>query len=406
MNPAGSRSSQQSDPTPTPTAAVQEGTPTPAASQPLSPESEPRAIFLPTRRPQKSPNAVTFIQRNANGRTWTSHSLLKSPQQPEPEKETTPLRSFSFNASFLQRSQRRVAHVFRPRNHSSLMTYVQRSDGTTRLRTERDVQRMRRRSADMDADLLDESVPDGGELTQPEANAYQVDLLRNCNLLVSNVTQRGLSELPRAPYAFASEEACRRRNQRMDEEFLENDLRARNETEWMAMRLETLSDPSERLPEDHLSIAHVRRNYQVIRRRELRVVNTLLRRMNASKCFAQPIRKYLMMSEELGTSQEHSWELLRFRLHSRQGETVTRDELMDTYRSMVSSRRGNRQELYHNVFHYSESSQPCDGCLLSKRKTFKPQTVYPNHLLIRKFVGDTEVDDISTSENRISARVE
>ena len=166
------------------------------------------------------------------------------------------------------------------------------------------------------------------------------------------------------------------------------------------MRLETLADPSLHLPEDHLSITHVRQNYQVIRRRELRVVNTLLQRMNASKCFAQTIQKYMMMSEELGTSQENSWELLRLRLHSRGGDSVTRDDLVSTYRNMVSSRRGNRQELYHNVFHYSENSQPCDGCILTRRKTFKPQMMYPQHLLIRKFVGDEEVSDITTSENR------
>lgn len=280
------------------------------------------------------------------------------------------------------------------------MTYVRRSDGTTRLRTERDLLRMHSKTADMDAGLLEENVPDGGEVTRPEKDAYQIDLLQNCHLLVSNVTLRGLSELPRSSYVFSSEEACRSRNKRLDRKFLENDIRSRNETEWTAMRLETLADPSLHLPEDHLSITHVRQNYQVIRRRELRVVNTLLQRMNASKCFAQTIQKYMMMSEELGTSQENSWELLRLRLHSRGGDSVTRDDLVSTYRNMVSSRRGNRQELYHNVFHYSENSQPCDGCILTRRKTFKPHMMYPQHLLIRKFVGDEEVSDITTSENR------
>ena len=400
---------QQDETLPTPllhpTDATREENPTPVPLHTLSPEEEPQVFFIPTHRPRRDPNAVTFIQRNANGDTWTSHSLPRATSKPTVEKQASPPSLLSPNSSDVHPRPHRLVTVLRSRNRSSLMTYIRRSDGTMRLRTERDLLRIRRKSADLDAELLEEDVPDGGELTHAEPDSYHIDLLRNCHLLVSNVTQRGLSDLQRSSYLFPSEEACRERNRRVDKEFLENDIRNRNETEWTAMRLETLADTSLHLPEDHLSITHVRHNYQTIRRRELRVVNTLMQRMNESKCFTQPIQKYLMMSEELGTAQENSWELLRFRLHSRGGDSVTRDDLMSTYRNMITSRRGNRQELYHNVFHYSENSQPCDGCVISRRKTFKPQTVYPRHLLIRKFVGDTEVNDISTSENRSVACV-
>lgn len=385
--------------------------PTPS-SPTLSPEEEPQVFYLPTRRPRPNPTGVTFIQRNANGDTWTSHSFLRSTPKSIPEKHLlSPMKSSTLTTSTTSmtstttsmtstthlRPHRKVT-VFRPRNRSSLVTYIRRSDGSTRLRTERDLQRLQRRSADLDAGL-EENLPDGGEMTHTEPAAFLIDSLRSCHLRVSNVTQRGLSELSRAPYAFSSEEARQERDERVDREFLERDLRSRNETEWQMMREETLADPSLRLPKDHLSISHVRKNYQVIRRRELRVATTLLQRMNESTCFAQPVQKYVLMAEELGTAQENSWELLRLRLHAH-GSEVTRDDLMSTYRNLISSRRGKRQELYQNVFFYSESSQPCDGCVISRRKSFLPQTVYPHHLLIRKFVGDEEVSDVSTSENR------
>ena len=92
----------------------------------------------------------------------------------------------------------RTVTVFRPRNRSSLVTYIHRSDGSTRLRTERDLQRLQRRSADLDAGL-EENLPDGGEMTHTEPAAFLIDSLRSCHLRVSNVTQRGLSELSRAP---------------------------------------------------------------------------------------------------------------------------------------------------------------------------------------------------------------
>lgn len=79
----------------------------------------------------------------------------------------------------------RTVTVFRPRNRSSLVTYIRRSDGSTRLRTERDLQRLQRRSADLDAGL-EENLPDGGEMTHTEPAAFLIDSLRSCHLRVSN----------------------------------------------------------------------------------------------------------------------------------------------------------------------------------------------------------------------------
>ena len=257
---------------------------------------------------------------------------------------------------------------------------------------------------DVPEDFIDEGI-----ITDPEEPAY-LDITvgkESCSLLVSGVTKKGLSELPRTHYAFSSQAACRYRNRKYDAPFLKHDYDTRNMTEFLIMQNETLQDQSIRLPADHMDIRHTRLVFKRIRQREMRVVTTLTERMNHSSCFQTALKKYEEMTAELQLDREDEWERLRKQIQQSRlvssNRPVTQMEIYTAYKNLQSSRRGDRQESYQNVFVYSDNPSLCDGCPMPMGiKRFVAHSIYQEHFLIRKFVGDREESEVSTEAKRRS----
>lgn len=299
-------------------------------------------------------------------------------------------------------SQSPVSFFQRPKvvTSTTVTSLTDLSDNTTVIKKSRP--KRVRYYDDVPEDFIDEGI-----ITKPEEPAYLNIIVgkESCSLLVSGVTKKGLSELPRVHYAFSSQAACRSRDRKYDAPFLQHDLDTRNMTEVLIMQNETLHDESSRVPLDHIDIRHTRQVFKRIRQREMRVVTTLTERMNQSNCFQAALKKYEEMTVELNANRDNEWEMLRRKIQlSRspsQTRPITQMEIYAAYKNLQSTRRGGRQEAYQSVFVHSDNPSLCDGCPMPTGvKHFVARTFYPQHLLMRKFVGDSEVSEVSTEANR------
>lgn len=81
--------------------------------------------------------------------------------------------------------------------------------------------------------------------------------------------------------------------------------------------------------------------------------------------------------------------------------TDTLDEMIeDRIRTDQYQKRRERLNRYFSVKYYSSEQQYCDGCPMpSGIKHFKAVRQYPDHYLIRKWIGNEETSEIYSNSN-------
>ena len=155
---------------------------------------------------------------------------------------------------------------------------------------------------------------------------------------------------------------------------------------------------------DHFSLSHVRHVYSGIRVLEHRIVSVLYSRMQSDSCFSSALHRYDEMASRLTgnktAKEEAAKEKIRTRL--RQNDMPVEESFVNaTYWKNIGRWQNTLHKLYTSLSFYSDGNSLCDGCFSKiPIKSFKPNPVYNNHFQLRKWVGDEEVFDISTSDNR------
>lgn len=155
---------------------------------------------------------------------------------------------------------------------------------------------------------------------------------------------------------------------------------------------------------DHLSLSHVRQVYSGIRILEHRIVSILYSRMQSDPCFSSALHRYDDMASRLGGNKTEKEEAAKEKIRDRlqHNDMPIQESFVNaTYWRNIRRWRSTLHKLYEGTSFYTDENALCDGCFSDiPIKSFKPNPTYYNHFQLRKWVGDEEVFDISTSDNR------
>ena len=126
-----------------------------------------------------------------------------------------------------------------------------------------------------------------------------------CSVMASSIIKRNHVIIPSSSNQMESDKSWRRRNKNVDLDMIESDrtYRAGIETEHDKIDGKSQCDVC---PSDHVSNTHTLRVYRQIRRRESKVVNTLVDRMQNEPCFQSILMRYTSMTAELNRTAPRS----------------------------------------------------------------------------------------------------
>lgn len=236
---------------------------------------------------------------------------------------------------------------------------------------------------------------------------YSVFLLRSnstCHLKVSNVVPSPLS--PRRPSSrvYKSDADCRLAAQKTDQLLLTQERQIEKTQEYFEMRSSQMESEESFFSSDHLSLSHVRQVYSGIRVLEHRIVSILYSRMQSDPCFSSALHRYDDMASRLGGNKTEKEEAAKEKIRDRlqHNDMPIQESFVNaTYWRNIRRWRSTLHKLYEGTSFYTDENALCDGCFSDiPIKSFKPNPTYYNHFQLRKWVGDEEVFDISTSDNR------
>ena len=231
-----------------------------------------------------------------------------------------------------------------------------------------------------------------------------------CSLDLSNTTKKYIG-VHFSNYSFSSDIECKRRNQFIDKLLREREESVKQTEEYRDMVNSTLSDQTAVFANDHISIQHTRLIFKELRQKEKNITQELERRMRNQTCFSSVIDKYTQMKKELETTRVGLWNEVKATLQKEKEEAVTskriaprfvsQGEVYNAYRSYLTDKRVKQRSLFQDVKLFSDDSPYCDGCRIPTAvKNINVIMNYPQHVLIRKFVGDKEVKKIYSEDNR------
>ena len=232
----------------------------------------------------------------------------------------------------------------------------------------------------------------------------------SCELEISNILPPDYmprSSLPKSIYA--NESKLLQEFRHVDADIRHSEARVTESEKYLRMRDEVLEDTEIVYPSDHLSVQYTRLVYLNISDRERRVISMLYDRMNRSKCMIPILEKYQRMTEELNIDKELLWnqtkELILQEMEVNGQLTDSLDEMIeDRVRTDQYQKRRQRLNRYFSVKYFSSEQKYCDGCPIpSGIKHFKAIFQYPNHYLIRKWIGNEETNEIYSNSNRTSS---
>lgn len=228
----------------------------------------------------------------------------------------------------------------------------------------------------------------------------------NCHLEITNILPPEYM-----PYSSASikgindEDECRRVYAREDRKIAQAESLSRDTPEYIQMRRDVMEDTEILYPSDHLSIQYTRMVYLNVSMRENYVVSELYSRISQSPCLSSSAEKYEEMTAKLTVDPELVWNTTKqalmkeMSINGQMGEPEDR-VIEEVVRNDEYQNRKKRLSKYFSVQYYSSSKEFCDGCPHGTgRKNFKAIREYPKHYLIRKWVGEKEVDTIYTNDN-------
>lgn len=232
----------------------------------------------------------------------------------------------------------------------------------------------------------------------------------SCRLEVSNVLTPPLSPRRRVlPSAYKDEQDFLTRAAKTDRELIKQEDMVLKTREYYEMRKTQTTSNETFFPSDHHSLEHVRSVYKGVALLEKQVVSILYDRMKEDPCFSPIISRYDEMYDELAGNRTEKWLRLRDELiaeaQAKGGKTVSDSEVTRAYSRIQRQKHLRRHQVYLSYEFKSDSRIYCDGCYSRiPLKDFQVVGEYPQHFLIRKWVGDKEVSEISTDANRMNQR--
>ena len=225
-----------------------------------------------------------------------------------------------------------------------------------------------------------------------------------CTLPLSNLTLKyqGVNMMN---YSFETDEQCNNRNKQIDLILHKKEEKTKESKDYERMMKVNEMDTSALYASDHISKQHIVYHYLLISRQEKQVLDIIKKRMKEESCFSSIVHKYSEMTNELSLTRVGLWRSIKTALLRQRQTTqdpVSSDMVYDSYRLHIVEKRKLHRNEFHNVIYFSEKNDYCDGCPIPEgTKSFESIFHYPDHYLIRKFIGDHEVTTISTVENRL-----
>lgn len=191
-------------------------------------------------------------------------------------------------------------------------------------------------------------------------------------------------------YSFFSDDECDQRNRRIDAELLEAEREEVFSTEYQKMREQTLQLDGI-FPEDHVSPYYTVMHFREVHNSEGELVSNISLQMQEDECFQPAITKYDVISQLL-EFKENAW--IRDVREALNNRTIAPD-LLSEYHLFLSTAMEMKlklREQFYKASHSSDSETYCDGCEIPRgMKYVRTVLNYTNGLLIRKFVGNEEV---------------
>ena len=212
----------------------------------------------------------------------------------------------------------------------------------------------------------------------------------SCSFVV-NGTSLKLYNSDNSSYVFSSDDECDQRNQKVDAELLEGEREERYSEDYQKMRQQVeLLDGV--FPEDHVSPYYTVLHFKDIHQTEGELVSNLTAQMKQEECFQPIIAKYEAVDAMLNFDGR-SWVAdVRKAIKNR---TASFDLIKEyhTYQELTITLKLQLQKQFYQASRFSDSSIYCDGCDIPPYvKNISAILNYSNGLLIRKFVGNEEVE--------------
>ena len=277
-----------------------------------------------------------------------------------------------------------------------IQNLVELTDEENLQELEKEVNNTKEVKYDLDNDILPLTME-----TEPYSIVINSTL---CILPLSNLTLKyqGVSMMN---YSFETDEQCNERNKQIDRNLYMKEEKTKESKDYEEMMRINEMDTSALYASDHISKQHIIFHYSLIMKQEKQIFEIIKKRMKEESCFSSIVHKYSEMTNELSLTRVGLWRSIKTALLRQRQTTqdpVSSDMVYDSYRLHIVEKRKLHRNEFHNVFYFSEKNDYCDGCPIPEGiKSFESIFHYPDHYLIRKFIGDHEVTTISTVENRL-----
>ena len=251
----------------------------------------------------------------------------------------------------------------------------------------------------LSTEAVSSSVPSNVDRTTFLMSLYQSPLTfstgkSECSFEM-NGTSLKLYKSDYSSYSFSSDDECDKRNRRIDAVLLEEEKEEHNSTDYKLMLMQN-KELDGLFPEDHISVYYTVLHFRAIHKTEGELVSNLTLQWSQEECFRPILEKYDSVHLML-EFKENDWiQDVRAAISNHTATSALIEQYHD-FQSVLITRKLQLRSEFYNVSHYSDSSIHCDGCDIPRnQKKVKAILNYQNGLLIRKFVGNEEVQYTDT----------
>ena len=251
----------------------------------------------------------------------------------------------------------------------------------------------------LSTEAVSSSVPSNVDRTTFLMSLYQSPLTfstgkSECSFEM-NGTSLKLYKSDYSGYSFSSDDECDKRNRRIDAVLLEEEKEEHNSTDYKLMLMQN-KELDGLFPEDHISVYYSVLHFRAIHKTEGELVSNLTLQWSQEECFRPILEKYDSVHLML-EFKENDWiQDVRAAISNHTATSALIEQYHD-FQSVLITRKLQLRSEFYNVSHYSDSPIHCDGCDIPRnQKKVKAILNYQNGLLIRKFVGNEEVEYTDT----------
>ena len=251
----------------------------------------------------------------------------------------------------------------------------------------------------LSTEAVSSSVPSNVDRTTFLMSLYQSPLTfstgkSECSFEM-NGTSLKLYKSDYSGYSFSSDDECDKRNRRIDAVLLEEEKEEHNSTDYKLMLMQN-KELDGLFPDDHISVYYTVLHFRAIHKTEGELVSNLSLQWSQEECFRPILEKYDSVQLML-EFKENDWiQDVRAAISNHTATSALIEQYHD-FQSVLITRKLQLRSEFYNVSHYSDSPIHCDGCDIPRnQKKVKAILNYQNGLLIRKFVGNEEVQYTDT----------